>query len=95
MIIDSHAHLDLFKDKELKEILERAKKTNVKYVINNSVDIKTANKSLELSKKYPMIKVALGIYPEDALSIEREQEVSENFIEFKKLVLANKKMLSR
>lgn len=90
MIIDSHAHLDLFKDKELKEILERAKKAKVKYVVNNSVDIKTAKKSLDLSKKYPMIKVALGIYPEDALSIEREQEVNENFIEFKKLVLANK-----
>ena len=91
MIIDSHAHLDLFKDKELKEILDRAKKANVKYVVTNSVDIKTAKKILDLAKKYSMIKAALGIYPEDALSIEREIKVNEDFVEFKKLVLANKK----
>jgi len=90
MIIDVHAHLDLFKEKELDKVLENAKKADVKYIITNSVDLETAKKSLDLTKKDKMIKVALGLYPEDALSVERADSSKEDFIEFKKLVLENK-----
>lgn len=91
MIIDVHAHLDLFKDSELKKVLAKAKESKVKFIVTNSVDLKTAKRSLELLKKDNLIKVALGIYPEDALSIERGDLSKEDFIEFKKLVLENKK----
>jgi TatD DNase family protein len=91
MIIDVHAHLDLFDETELRKVLENAKNSGVEYIITNSVDLETAKKSLLLSKKDSIIKVALGIYPEDALSIERENFSKEDFIEFKKLVLENKK----
>jgi len=93
MIIDVHAHLDLFNEIELKKVLENAKNSGVEYIITNSVDLETAKKSLLLSKKYSIIKVALGIYPEDALSIERENFSKEDFLEFKKLVLENKKSI--
>jgi TatD DNase family protein len=89
MIIDCHAHLDLFSNKELNEIFSKSEK--IKYVIVNSVDLKTSQKILKLSKKYPKIKVALGLYPQDALSRENKTKVKDNFEDFEKIVLENKK----
>ncbi len=93
MIIDIHAHLDLFSEKELKEVLKNAKEAKVKYIISNAVDYKTSLLTLELSKKYPMIKPALGLYPEDALEEERRDEREKDFLKFKELAIKNKEKL--
>lgn len=71
MLFDSHCHLDhhLY-SKDLKQILERAKKANIKFIISNGIDYETNLETLQLAKMYPMIKPALGFYPEDALDRE-------------------------
>lgn len=83
MIIDVHAHLDLLPREKLKEIQENKK---IKLVITNSVDLKTCKESLELSKKFPKIKVAAGLYPDIKLKIS-------DFEPFQKFVKENKKFL--
>ncbi len=76
MIIDVHAHLDLLPEKKLIEIQENKK---IKLVITNSVDLKTSKKSLELSKKFPKVKVALGLYPDKNLKIS-DFKIFEEFV---------------
>ena len=64
MIIDVHLHADFLDEEKLKEIEENKK---IKLVITNSVNIESCKKNLELVKKYPKIRLALGLYPEKTL----------------------------
>lgn len=81
MIYDVHSHMDFFNAEELKLILDNSKE--VALIISNSVNIKSCEKNLELSKSYPQIKLATGLYPEDTLK-ERD------FIKLKEFVEKNK-----
>lgn len=83
MLYDIHAHLDYFNEKELKEIVKNAEKTNLKIVITNSTDLKSCKKNLKLSRKYKIIKFATGIYPSDKIT-------KKDLNEFEKFVLENK-----
>ena len=77
MLIDSHCHLDhFFYKKDLKKVIERAKKVGIKYILTNGIDYETNLISIKLKEKYPdIIKIALGFYPPDALDIEYKEEV--------------------
>ncbi|MFZ8800701.1 MAG: TatD family hydrolase [Candidatus Nanopusillus sp.] len=67
MIVDDHAHLFLYKDvdEKIKENIER----NVKYIIENSIDVDSMNIVIEESKKYGIIYYALGLYPEEIVNM--------------------------
>jgi TatD DNase family protein len=71
LLIDTHAHLDYFKD--VGAIIENAKKAGVKAIIANGLNAKSNRATLALSKKYTIIKPALGIYPVDALKLTEEE----------------------
>ena len=70
MLVDVHSHI-YFKhfDKDFDEMLERAKKVGVTTIVCSGVDHESNFKVLELSKKYPIIKASLGIYPLDAVGL--------------------------
>jgi TatD DNase family protein len=72
MLIDSHCHLDHhYYEKDLNQVIERAKKANIAFILTNGIDYKTNIISLELSNKYsPIVKPILGFYPQDALDRE-------------------------
>ncbi|MBN1502264.1 TatD family hydrolase [Candidatus Woesearchaeota archaeon] len=77
LLVDVHAHLDTtFYGTEVDVVINRALKNNVKAIIANGVDRKTNREVLELSKKYGLVKAALGIYPPDALGIETNAETN-------------------
>ncbi len=79
MLIDSHCHLDHFHYKaDLDSVIKRAKAADVKFILTNGVDYETNLLSLKLSEKYPIIKVALGFYPQDALDREAYFENEKN-----------------
>ena len=97
MIADIHAHLDLYKENEVERVIENARKNNVKAIITNSVDLASCRKNLEYSKKYPdIVKLAVGFYPQDALSREekemwkKEEKPKEKFEELRDFALKNK-----
>ncbi len=67
MLIDCHAHLDDMQfSKDLDEVIERAEKNHIIYIINNGVNPNSNRKTLELSKKYKIVKPALGFHPTDS-----------------------------
>ena len=78
LLVDAHCHLDheAFKD-DLDKVLERAKEAGVSVVIAQGVNDESNRKVIELSKRYKMIKAALGLYPLDAVNVECEQEEGE------------------
>ena len=71
MLIDIHSHLDhpYFKD-ELDKVIENAKKADVKVILTAGLNPETNRKSLELAKKYSIVKACLGIYPIQTLQEE-------------------------
>ncbi|MBU2561624.1 MAG: TatD family hydrolase [Nanoarchaeota archaeon] len=80
LLVDVHAHLDLFKD-DLDGVIARAKAAGVKVIIANGVDSQTNRVVLDLAKKYDIVKPALGIYPPDAL--QQEVDVGDYPIQLK------------
>ena len=76
LLVDVHAHLDHvdFKD-DLDKVIQRAKSNSVKAIITNGINPETNRLTLEISKKYDIVRAALGIYPIDAL--QKEIEIGE------------------
>src|SRR3989344_8014594 len=80
--VDIHAHLDHpWLAKDLPEVIERAKKAGVAAILTAGIDRESNRKTLELQKRYPLVKAALGIYPPSALRKEMEQ-AKETFIDY-------------
>lgn len=69
-LVDVHCHLNHKEFKNnLDQILERAKKANLKSIITSGTNSSSNKESLELAKKDKIIKVSLGIHPIDALGL--------------------------
>lgn len=65
-IFDVHAHYDDEKfDSDREELLSSLPLMGVKYVVNASVDLVTAQKAIDFSEKYPFMYAAVGIHPEN------------------------------
>jgi len=66
-IVDSHAHLvmDEFAS-DIDEVLKRAEKAGVKWVLVPATDVKSAEKVVQLCEKFPNVYGAAGIHPHDA-----------------------------
>ncbi len=77
MFIDIHSHIDMCR--HVDAIIANAKKHNVK-IVTYGVNPSSNRKILELKSKFPEIKIALGIYPIDALKLSKNEIDSE--IEF-------------
>lgn len=81
MLIDVHCHLDFPAfEKDLDSVIERAGKAGVISIITAGTNPETNRKTLEIAKKYPLVKAALGIYPQYAA--EMSDEDVEKEIEF-------------
>ena len=67
MLIDSHCHLDM-KDfnKDRIEVLERAKREGIGYIIAIGIDVKSSEAALALARKYDQIFATVGCHPHDA-----------------------------
>ena len=78
MLVDVHAHLhfEQIKDK-IEEILERAKENNFSAILNSGTSLESNKITLELAKKYNLIKPSLGIYPTEVKDINKEIEFIE------------------
>lgn len=73
LLIDAHSHLDhpLLMNK-IEGIVKNAEKVGVKHIITNGINPETNRACLEISKKYDIIRCAMGIYPRNALKREIE-----------------------
>ncbi len=73
MLVDIHTHLDHADfAKDLDKVIDRAKKAGLKTIITNGINPETNRISLKLAEKYDVVRVALGIYPIEALASEAQ-----------------------
>ena len=73
-LVDVHCHLTHEKfEKDLDEVISRAKKAGVKAIICSGVNPADNKKVLEIAKKYDIVKASLGIYPIDALGLAPDE----------------------
>jgi TatD DNase family protein len=72
-IVDSHCHLDLIEQKEIKlsEIVDNAIRNNVKILLTISTKISTIDQILNYTKQENFIYASLGIHPCNVLEEER------------------------
>jgi TatD DNase family protein len=89
LIIDTHAHYDddAFK-KDREGVLSALPQKGVFRIINNATDLKSAQKTLELSQRFDYIFAALCIHPLN-ITNNSKQELFEI-----KTLLANKKVIA-
>jgi len=67
MIIDSHCHLDNEKlQPRIQEIIERADKSNVKYMLTICTDNESFVKIIDILETYQNIFGTYGIHPHEA-----------------------------
>ncbi len=73
-LVDVHCHLDKqFYKTDMDEVIERARKNNVKAIVTAGINPETNRHFLKLKEKHPdIIFPTLGIYPPDALAKETE-----------------------
>jgi TatD DNase family protein len=73
-LVDVHCHLDEhFYKTEIDEVIERARKNNVKAIVCAGINPETNRYFLKLRERHPdIIFPTLGIYPPDALKKEME-----------------------
>lgn len=94
MLIDVHCHLDLKQfEKDLGETIERAAKAGVGIIVQNSLNTESIRESIEIAERFEIVKLALGLYPVDALKLSDENIDSEiEFIE--KEIKTNPKVIA-
>lgn len=88
-LIDTHTHFDDFIEKGIEnKIYQNAIKNNVKKMIVMSLDEKTSYDTILLSKKYPGIIPAVGIYPSEVEKnkIENIEKIIKNNINIVKAI---------
>lgn len=74
ILVDDHCHLMHKAYTDLDKVIDNAKKAGVKAIICSGVNPPTNREALEISKKYPMVRASLGIYPVDALGVQPDVE---------------------
>lgn len=70
MFFDTHAHLDdQAYEEDREQMIQRIKEAGVEYVCNVGCDLPSSRRSLHLAHQYEFIYAAVGIHPQDALSV--------------------------
>jgi TatD DNase family protein len=73
MLIDIHCHVDFYPEDKIEKVVETCKKKKTIFV-NQGTRPNEIEKVLALGEKYPeTAKIALGIYPLDALSLSDKE----------------------
>lgn len=74
-MIDSHVHLDdeAFKE-DREDIIKSLGENGIELVINNSSDLPSSERSVELANKYENIYAAIGVHPHEARTYDDEVE---------------------
>lgn len=77
-IIDTHCHLDYFKEDELSLILENAISNGIDRLISASSNLESWEKVIQISKRYSddrlKIYYSLGLHPHDAKDFDEDAE---------------------
>lgn len=74
-MIDSHVHLDdVAFDGDREGIIKSLSENGIELVINNSSDLPSSERSVELANKYENIYAAIGVHPHEAKTYNDQVE---------------------
>jgi TatD DNase family protein len=74
---DAHAHLyDPAFSQDIQEVIDRATQNGCIGIVNNATDMASAKEVIALAKKYPVCKVALGLYPIDGMNMSEHDRTT-------------------
>ncbi|RST58868.1 TatD family hydrolase [Siminovitchia terrae] len=71
-IIDSHIHLDLYKENEMREIMKELASAGCTDLISVSFHLESCLHNLRLAKTYSQVHTAFGFHPEQELPSDEE-----------------------
>jgi TatD DNase family protein len=67
-LVDTHCHLDFDAfDDDRTDVIHRAGKAGIGYLLNPGIDLETSRIAVELSEMYPAVFAAVGVHPNSAL----------------------------
>ena len=74
-MIDSHCHLnaDDYRD-DIDEVIERAAAAGVHGILVPGIGLPSCERALEIAERHPIVKVAVGIHPHEALAWDAAAE---------------------
>jgi len=84
MLVDTHAHLQWASfDKDREDVIRRARKVNVKYIVNIGFDLDGSKEAIELAEKHEGLYATVGIHPHNASQLnenilDKLRKLSEN-----------------
>jgi TatD DNase family protein len=84
MLIDTHAHLQWTNfDADRERVITRARKADVKYIVNIGFDLNSSMEAIELAEKHEGLYTTVGIHPHNASQLnenvlEELRKLSEN-----------------
>jgi TatD DNase family protein len=70
MLIDSHAHLDLFKS-DRNEVIARAFAGGLTAIVTVGIDLVSSKKSVEIARSHKNIFAVIGVHPHDAKMVTK------------------------
>ena len=71
MLVDSHCHVDWFKNPE--KIVKNALNNGVEVILSNATSIESISKNLVLARQFSCIKPVIGVHPVDLLRVSDEE----------------------
>lgn len=87
--IDTHAHLDMIKNKTPESAVREAADEDVKYIINVGSSIEGSLKSVEYAKKFKNVFATVGVHPHYANRFGKSQEkILDSLIKNNKKIVA-------
>lgn len=76
MLVDSHCHLDWFKNPL--EKVENARKNRVERILSNATNLKNIQSNLDLASNFTEVDCGIGIHPVELLSMN-QSEIEKGF----------------
>jgi TatD DNase family protein len=73
MLIDSHAHLDLFKG-DRNEVIDRAFKAGLSAIVTVGIDLTSSKKTLDIARSRDKIWAVIGVHPHDAKMVTKRTQ---------------------
>jgi TatD DNase family protein len=69
MLVDTHIHLNSEEFTNVKQLIARSEKAGVGKIIQVSTDDASIDASIELAKKFDILKIGIGLYPDTIVQL--------------------------
>ncbi len=62
-LADIHVHLDQYPPREMEQVLKRAEKVGVRWIVTSGMDLQSSESAVEMATTYEQVLASVGIHP--------------------------------